>query len=154
MRRRGGIRRVPVAEQASEQAVAVAVAVALAVRGGATAPCGSAKGLVLCVLVGVLLAVVHLLLERLGLLLVGKGQSGLAFLQLKRVEEDAVLVVREAIVDLLVPDDAAVGRLRASESVQAPGHARGLLTDMSTSLIQKVLPTRSFASTAAPCRPV
>jgi hypothetical protein len=29
-----------------------------------------------------------------------------------------------------------------------------LADEMSTSLIQKVLPTRSFANTAAPCRPV
>ena len=120
-----------------------------------TASCGQAKRLVPRVLVRVLLAVVHLLLERLGLFLVRKGQPGLAFFQLKRVEEDAVLVVREGVVDLLVPDDAAVGGLQVSADACAC-EDRGIqeLTDMSTSLIQKVLPTKSFASTAAPCRPV
>jgi hypothetical protein len=74
------------------------------------------------------------------------------------VEEDAVLVVGEVVVDLLVPDDATVGRLQHAMSARPPSprhkkQAR-IRTEMSTSLNQKVLPTRSFASTAAPCRPV
>src|SRR5690242_7324981 len=108
---RGRLRRVrgmPVAEESSQKAVAMA----LSVCGGPAGPCCSAKGLVLCVLVGVLFAVVDLLLERLGLLLVGKGKGGLACLELKGVEEDAVLVVGEGVVYLLVPDDATVGRLQ------------------------------------------
>lgn len=68
-----------------------------------------AKWLVPCVLVRILLALVHLLLKRLGLLLVGKGEAGEALFQLKGVEEGAVLVVGEGVVDLLIPDDAAVG---------------------------------------------
>jgi hypothetical protein len=52
-----------------------AVAGALAIGGGRpAAPGGCAKRLVLGVLVRILLAVVELLLERLGLLLVGKRQ--------------------------------------------------------------------------------
>jgi hypothetical protein len=141
---------MPVAEQASQQTVSVA----LSIRDRPTAPCCRSKGLVLRVLVGVLLAVVHLLLERLGLLLVGEGQPCLAFFQLERVEEDAILVVRERVVDLLVPDDATVGRLRSVSMSCAVWVRVRVLTDMSTSLIQKVLPTRSLASTAAPCRPV
>lgn len=99
---------MPVAKEASQEAVAMA----LSVCGGPTGACSCAKGLVLCVLVGVLFAVVDLLLERLGLLLVGEGEGGLACLELKGVEEDTVLVVGEGVVYLLVPDDATVGRLQ------------------------------------------
>ena len=124
----------------------------LAVCDRSAASCCSAEGLVLGVLVGVLFAVVDLLLERLRFLLVGEREAGPAVLQLEGVEEDAILVVGEGVVYLLVPDDATVGRLQA---VSMPlGRSVRTLTDMSTSLIQKVLPTRSFASTAAPCRPV
>lgn len=80
-------------------------------RSAASTAHGGAEGLVLGVLVGVLLAVVHLLLERLGLLLVGEREAGKAVLELKCVEEDAVLVVGEGVVDLLIPDDAPAGRL-------------------------------------------
>ena len=48
---------------------------ALSVRCTSTASDGCAEGLVLGILVGVLFAVVELLLERLGLLLVGKRQA-------------------------------------------------------------------------------
>jgi hypothetical protein len=61
-----------VAKDAAQQAVTVG---ALSVRDGRpAAPGRRAKGLVLGVLVRVLLAVVELLLERLGLFLVRKGQ--------------------------------------------------------------------------------
>jgi hypothetical protein len=137
-----------VAEQASQEAVSVT----LSICDRPTASCCCTERLVLRVLVGVLFTVVHLLLERLRLLLVRKRESGQTFFELEGVEEDAILVVREGVVYLLVPDDATVGRLH---NVSMP-YVTSLrtLTDMSTSLIQKVLPTRSFASTAAPCRPV
>ena len=92
----------------------MAMAAALAICDGPTASCCGPKRLVLCVLVGILLAVVQLLLERLGFLLVGKRQGGQTVLELEGVEEDAVLVVGEGVVYLLVPYDAAVGRLRPS----------------------------------------
>jgi hypothetical protein len=61
-----------VSKDAAQQTVAVG---ALSVRGGrSAAPRGGAKRLVLGVLVRILLAVVELLLERLGLFLVRKGQ--------------------------------------------------------------------------------
>jgi hypothetical protein len=112
LRRRRCVGRMPVAEQAPQEAMAVA----LPIRGRPAGPCGGAEGLVLCVLVGVLLAVVDLLLECLGLLLVGEGEGGQAVLELEGVEEDAVLVVGEVVVDLLVPDDATVGRLQHAMS--------------------------------------
>ena len=147
------------AEQASQEAMAVA----LPICGRSAGSCGGTKWLVLCVLVGILLAVVDLLLEGLGLLLVGEGEGGQAVLELEGVEEDAVLVVGEVVVYLLVPDDATVGRLQHAMSARPlflssplprPQKQARIRTEMSTSLIQKVLPTRSFASTAAPCRPV
>lgn len=61
------------------------------------------KRLVPRVLVGVLLPLVHLLLELLCFLLVHKRQSGHAVLQLEAVKERPVLVVLECIVDFLVP---------------------------------------------------
>lgn len=61
---------MPVTEQASQEAVAMT----FPIRGRPTASCRCAKWLVLGVLVRVLFAIVHLLLERLGLLLVRKGQ--------------------------------------------------------------------------------
>lgn len=53
----------------------------------------------------ILLALVHLLLELLCFLLIGKRQTGQAVLELKGVEEGTVLVVLERVVDFLVPDD-------------------------------------------------
>jgi hypothetical protein len=72
---------------------------------------GTAKGLVSRILVCILLALVHLLLELLCFLFVGKGQTGQTLFELKGVEKGAVLVVLERVVNLLVPDDTAVGRL-------------------------------------------
>ena len=68
------------------------------------------KRLVPRVLVRILLALVHLLLERLSFLLVGEREAGQTLLELKRVEEGAVLVVGEGVVDFLVPQDATIGR--------------------------------------------
>lgn len=58
---------------------------------------------------GVLLSLVHFLLELLGLLLVDEAEPGEALFQLERMEEGSVLVVAPRIEDLLVPDDPAVG---------------------------------------------
>jgi hypothetical protein len=61
----------PVSEDASQEAVAGA----FAVRGRCSAGAGScAEWLVLGVLMRILLAIIELLLERFGLLLVGKRQ--------------------------------------------------------------------------------
>ena len=72
----------------------------------------TAKWLVLCVLVCILLAFVHLLLELLGFLLICKRQTGKTILELEGVEEGTVLVILEGVVDFLVPDDAAIRGLR------------------------------------------
>lgn len=63
------------------------------------------KGLRLRVLVRILLPFVHLLHERLCFLLVNKGQPGQTFwmFQLEGVEEGAILVVLECVVDFLIP---------------------------------------------------
>ena len=140
-----------VSEYAAQEAVAMTAA--LFVGCGYTAANGYAKGLALGVLVGVLFAVVELLLECSGFFLVGKGQASQAVLELECMEEYAVLVVREGVVDLLVPNDASGLRL----PVSVCGFLWiGLLerTDMSTILSQKVFPTKSLASTTAPCSPV
>lgn len=119
----------------------------------------SAKGLAPRVLVGILLALIDLFLELLCFFLVCKGQAGHAFFQLKGVEEGPVLVVLEGVVDLLVPDDTAIGGLGLGRDVVSEGvdWVQDVLiehTDTSTSLIQNVFPTKSLASTTAPCRPV
>ena len=57
----------------------------------------------------VLLPLVHLLPELLGLLLIREAQPEHALLALEGVEEGAVLVVLEGVVDLLVPQHPAVG---------------------------------------------
>jgi hypothetical protein len=58
------------------------------------------------------LTLLHLLDERLGLFLVGERQARRAVLEFKGMEECAVLVVREVIVDLLVPNHALSSGLR------------------------------------------
>lgn len=88
------------AKQAAQQAVLVRRLGAPAKRRGSR---GSA---------GILLAVVHLLAELFGLLLVDEAEAGEALLELKGVEKRAVLVVVPRVEEFLVPDDAAVGRLQ------------------------------------------
>ncbi len=61
-----------------------------------------------CPLVRVLLPLIHLLPELLRLLFVRKAEPEHALLAFKGEEEDAVLVVLEGVVDLLVPQHAAV----------------------------------------------
>lgn len=75
---------------------------------------GHPKRLALGILMCVLFAFVHFLLELLRLLLVGEGQAGETLLEFEGVEESAVLIVREGVVDLLVPNDAAVQGLAQS----------------------------------------
>jgi len=62
--------------------------------------------------VSILLALVNLLLELLGLLVVCKRQSCHALLELKGVEKDAILVVTEAIIYFLIPNNSTVVGLR------------------------------------------
>lgn len=62
-------------------------------------------------LAGVLFPVVHLLEELLGLLLVHEGQTGQTLLELKGMEEDAVLVVAPSVEDLLIPNHSPVSGL-------------------------------------------
>ena len=96
-----------VSEEPSQQAVAVA-ATALAVGCRRAAPCGCAERFVLCVLVGVLFAVVELLLERPGLLLVGERQASQTVLELESVEERPILVVGKRVVNLLIPQNTTI----------------------------------------------
>jgi hypothetical protein len=62
--------------------------------------------------VSILLTFIHLLLELLCFLLICKRQAGQTVLELKGVEEGSVLVVLEGVVDFLIPDNAAIRRLR------------------------------------------
>lgn len=59
----------------------------------------------------VLFSIVHFLLELLGFLLVGEGEAGEAFFNLKAVEIGAILIVAPRVEYFLVPDDTAVFRL-------------------------------------------
>lgn len=79
-------------------------------RWRSVASCSSTKGLVLGVLVRILLAVVQLLLESLGFLLIRERQCSKAVFKLEGVEEDTILVVCKGVVDLLIPYDATIGR--------------------------------------------
>lgn len=104
-----GSRRVAVtAEDAAEAEKAVLVGSRLT---------ASAKGCLFRRPARVLLPVLHLLKEEGGLLFVDKGQAGEALLNLKGVEEGAVLVVVPRVEDFLVPYHASVRGL-ASWSVQ------------------------------------
>jgi hypothetical protein len=84
----------------------------------------SAKGRGSRGLAGVLLAVVHLLLELLGLLLIDETQASQTVLELKSVEEGAVLVVGPRVEDFLIPDDATMGRLPMAHCISAAGTLR------------------------------
>ena len=70
------------------------------------------------VLVRRLLPIVHLLPELFGFLVVGEGETGEAAFELEGVEEDAVLVIGEGVVDLLIPYYASTGRLVMVSQVQ------------------------------------
>ena len=66
--------------------------------------------LCLCLLTGILLALIHFLLELPCFFLVDKGQAGHALLELEGMEKGAILVILEGVIDFLVPDDTSVGR--------------------------------------------
>lgn len=66
---------------------------------------GRAATLGFCVLV----ARLDLLVEASRLLFVGKREAGHAFLELEGVEEGPVVIVPEALVELLVPDHILAG---------------------------------------------
>ena len=68
----------------------------------------SSEGLVPRVPMGVLLSIIHLLFECLCFLLIYKAKPGKAVFEFEGMKKDAILVVREGVVDFLVPDDAAV----------------------------------------------
>lgn len=89
-----------------------ALMLATAAGCGVSIGASCSKRLVPRVLVRVLLPVVDLLDECLGFLLIHKGQSSHAMFQLEGVEEDAVLIVLEGVVDFLVPYYSSIGRLQ------------------------------------------
>jgi hypothetical protein len=60
--------------------------------------------------VSVLLSVIHFLLKGLCFLLINKTKSSKAVFELESVKENSILIIREGVVDLLVPDNTAVGR--------------------------------------------
>lgn len=65
-----------------------------------------------------LLALLHLLDEGLGLLLVDKGEAGGAVFEFERVEKRAVLVISKIVIDFLVPDHASASRLHSKSHCQ------------------------------------
>ena len=67
------------------------------------------------VLVRLLLPLVHLLLERFRLFLVGETESKHAVFAFETVEERPVLVVLEGVVDLEVPEYTSIGRANVNE---------------------------------------
>lgn len=100
------------------------------------------------------LALMHLLNKGLGLLLVDKGQAGGTGFELECMKEGSVLVVSEVVIDLLIPDHAPASGLHATTHCQHIysylQQQYGPLTETSTILSQKVLPTRSLQRTTAP----
>lgn len=70
-------------------------------------PLSSSGGFFACLF----LALLHLLDECLGLLLVGKGKGGRALLELERMKERTILVICKVFVNFLVPDHASANRL-------------------------------------------
>jgi hypothetical protein len=60
---------------------------------------------------GILLSIVHFLLELLGLLLIHEAQPSDAFFQFECMKKGPVLVICPGIKNLLVPYDAAIRRL-------------------------------------------
>lgn len=136
-------------------------------RGRALTACRGERGL-FGLLAGILLPLLELLDEGFSLLLIGEGEPSGAVLEFERVEERPVLIVVEIVVDFLVPDHTFPSRLYIETwsafidlSPSHPGTGGedsawdpSALTEISTIFNQNVRPTRSFASTAAPCKPV
>lgn len=78
-------------------------------------------------LAGVLLAIVHFLLELLRLLFVDKAQRGQAIFQVEGVEEGTVLVIAPCVEDLLIPEDTATRRLERLLARLDESHIMGCL---------------------------
>ena len=66
------------------------------------------------------------------------------------MKKGPVLIVVERIVNLLIPYHATIGTLASCKYRIYTKQKGGHHTEISTSLIQNVFPTRSSASTAAP----
>jgi hypothetical protein len=94
-------------------------------------------------LVRILLALVDLLLELLCFLLICKAQTSQTILQLERVEECPVLVVLERVVDLLIPEDAAVGG-RDIHQLDEVGITHKIIGKDRSALKSSVYPSASF----------
>lgn len=67
------------------------------------------EGLGLRLLARILFPLVHFLLELSGFFFVDKRQTGHTLFEFERMEESAVLVVLEGVIDFLVPNDTPVG---------------------------------------------
>ena len=70
------------------------------------------------------------------------------------MKESPVLIVVERFINLLIPYHAATGSLNIVKYHVRIEQERNYHTEISTNLIQKVFPTKSSASTAAPWSPV
>ena len=70
------------------------------------------------------------------------------------MKESPVLIVVKGFIDLLIPYHAATGSLNIIKHHVRVEQERNYHTEISTNLIQKVFPTKSSASTAAPWSPV
>ena len=89
----------------------------LIMDGGGTLAAHGGEGGLARLFADMLLPLVYLLDEGLGLFLVGKGQTGGTLLEFEGVEEGAVLVVGEIVIDFLVPDYASFGGLSSGISL-------------------------------------
>lgn len=77
-------------------------------------------------LTSILFPLIHLLLELFCLLLINERQASSTVLELERMEKGPILVVRERVVDFLIPQDAAIGRLQIVSLQNNPENRSGL----------------------------
>jgi hypothetical protein len=94
-------------------------------------------------LVRILLPLVDLLLELLCLLLICKAQTGETVLQFESVEERAILVVLERVVDFLIPEDTTVGG-RDVDQLDKVGVTHKIIGEDRSALEASVDPSTSF----------
>lgn len=98
-----------------------------------------------------LLPFIDLLLELLRFLLVREAQAKETFFAFERVEEGAILVILEGIVDLLVPDDSATGS-RDVNQLEPEGIPDKIVGDHHRALQASVCPSRLSGQTnIEPC---
>lgn len=97
-------------QQAAEQRPAWSLAICCRSR---TLASGARERGLLGLFAGMFLPLVHFLDEGFGLFLIGEGKGCGTLFELERVEESAILIVGEAIVYLLVPNDPSTGGLYA-----------------------------------------